>query len=291
MAEERRIALRIGVNLGDVVVEDDDLLGDGVNVAARLEQLCPPGGVLISGSAHDHLSGKLDVRFEYAGEQRLKNIARPVRTYQMALAGFPSPVPTSCRADKPAVAVLPFENMSGDPEQIYFSDGMTEDVITELSRFRELTVIARNSTFSFRGQSVDVRDVGRSLGAEYVVEGSVRRAGDRVRITAQLVDAANGLHLWAERYDRALKTCSLSRRRLRRASSRQLPSASETIASLPGGDALQRTSAPMICSFKPSGFPMCSRRKRSNALRRCSNRHSRSIPPSPVPIRGSPSFT
>ena len=175
-----------------MVVENGDLLGDGVNVAARLEQLCPPGGILISGSAHDHLSGKLDVRFEYAGEQRLKNIARPVRTYQMVLAGSPSPLPPSFRADKPAVAVLPFENMSGDPEQTYFSDGMTEDVITELSRFSELTVIARNSTFSFRGQSVDVREVGRSLGAGYVVEGSVRRAGDRVRITAQLVDAANG---------------------------------------------------------------------------------------------------
>ena len=205
VTSERRIALRIGVNLGDVVVEGDDLLGDGVNVAARLEQLCPPGGVLISGSAYDHLSGKLDVRFEYAGEQRLKNIARPVRTYQMVLAGSPSPLPPSVRADKPAVAVLPFENMSGDPEQTYFSDGMTEDVITELSRFRELTVIARNSTFSFRGQSVDVRDVGRSLGAGYVVEGSVRRAGDRVRITAQLVDAANGRHLWAEKYDRAVE--------------------------------------------------------------------------------------
>ncbi len=202
---EPRIALRIGVNLGDVVVEDDDLLGDGVNIAARLEQLCPPGGVLISGSAYDHLSGKLDVRFEYAGEQRLKNIARPVRAYQMVLAGSPSPLPPSVSADKPAVAVLPFENMSGDPEQTYFSDGMTEDVITELSRFRELTVIARNSTFAFRGQSVDVRHVGRSLGAGYVVEGSVRRAGDRVRITAQLVDAVNGLHLWAERYDRAME--------------------------------------------------------------------------------------
>ena len=205
VTSERRIALRIGVNLGDVVVEGDDLLGDGVNVAARLEQLCPPGGVLISGSAHDHLSGKLDVRFEYAGEQRLKNITRPVRAYRMVLAGSPSALPSSFRADKPTIAVLPFENMSGDPEQVYFSDGMTEDVITELSRFGELTVIARNSTFSFRGKTVDVRDVGRSLGAGYVVEGSVRRAGDRVRITAQLVDATNGGHLWAERYDRAVE--------------------------------------------------------------------------------------
>ncbi len=201
---ERRIALRIGVNLGDVVVDGDDLLGDGVNVAARLEQLCPPGGVLISGSAHDHLSGKLDVRFEYAGEQRLKNISRPVRTYRMVLPGSAA-LPSSVRGDKPTIAVLPFENMSGDPDQVYFSDGMTEDVITELSRFGELTVIARNSTFAFRGQSVDVREVGRALGAGYVVEGSVRRAGSRVRITAQLVEAANGGHLWAEKYDRAVE--------------------------------------------------------------------------------------
>ena len=204
-APERRIVLRIGVNLGDVVVDGDDLLGDGVNVAARLEQLCPPGSVLISGSAHDHLSGKLDVGFEYAGEKHLKNIERPVRTYQMVVAGSASASPASIRTDKPTIAVLPFENMSGDPEQAYFSDGMTEDVITELSRFGELTVIARNSSFAFRGQSVDVRHVGRSLGAGYLVEGSVRRAGNHVRITAQLVDAANGGHLWAERYDRAME--------------------------------------------------------------------------------------
>ncbi|MCA1408172.1 hypothetical protein I6F26_28590 [Ensifer sp. IC3342] len=201
---ERRIVLRIGVNLGDVVVEADDLLGDGVNVAARLEQACPPGGVLISGTAHDQLSGKMDCDFEYAGEQRLKNIARPVRAYRMVLdhahhAATPPP------ADKPAVAVLPFENMSGDPEQIYFSDGITEDIITELSRFRELMVIARNSSFSFRGKNIDVREIGRSLGVRYLVEGSVRRAGGRVRITAQLVDAATGAHFWVDRYDRALE--------------------------------------------------------------------------------------
>jgi adenylate cyclase len=202
----RRIVLRIGINLGDVVVEGDDLLGDGVNVAARLEQICPAGSVLISGTTYDHLEGKLDCRFEYAGEQRLKNIARPVRTYQLARVGGPfGSVAALPPTDKPAVAVLPFDNMSGDAEQVYFSDGITEDIITELSRFRELLVIARNSSFSFRGQSVDVREIGRTLGAGYVVEGSVRRAGNRVRITAQLVDAMTGAHLWAEKYDRALE--------------------------------------------------------------------------------------
>ena len=184
--EQRRIVLRIGVNLGDVIVEGDDLLGDGVNVAARLEQICSPGGVLISGAAYDHLSGKLDCQFEYAGEQHLKNIARPIQTYRIAFAGAP-PAPTisSQLSGRPAVAILPFENMSGDPEQVYFSDGITEDIITELSRFRELLVIARNSTFAFRGRSIDVREVGSVLGASYVVEGSVRRAGNRDRITVE----------------------------------------------------------------------------------------------------------
>ena len=203
---ERRIVLRIGINLGDVVVEGDDLLGDGVNVAARLEQICPPGGILISGMTHDQLPGKLDCHFEYAGEQRLKNIARPIRAYRMMLDGTSSPEVAGARlADKPAVAVLPFENMSGDPEQVYFSDGITEDIITELSRFRDLMVIARNSSFSFRGKSTDVREIGRVLGAGYVVEGSVRRAGGRVRITSQLVETATGAHLWVERYDGALE--------------------------------------------------------------------------------------
>jgi adenylate cyclase len=203
---ERRIVLRIGINLGDVVVEGDDLLGDGVNVAARLEQICPPGGILISGTTHDQLPGKLDCHFEYAGEQRLKNIARPIRAYRMVLDGTSSPEVAGARlADKPAVAVLPFENMSGDPEQLYFSDGITEDIITELSRFRDLMVIARNSSFSFRGKSTDVREIGRVLGAGYVVEGSVRRAGGRVRITSQLVETATGAHLWVERYDGALE--------------------------------------------------------------------------------------
>ena len=205
-APERRIVLRIGIHLGDVVVEGEDLLGDGVNVAARLEQLCPPGGVLISAAAYDQLPGKLDLPFKNAGEQRLKNIARPVRAYRLAPEGAsvpPGPGAT-CRR-KACCGGAPFENMSGDPEQVYFSDGITDDVITELSRFRELMVIARNSSFAFRGKSMDVREIGRALGAAYVIEGNVRRAGNRVRITVQLVDAASGMHLWAERYDRAVE--------------------------------------------------------------------------------------
>jgi len=207
---ERRIVFRIGVNLGDVVVEGDgDLLGDGVNVAARLQQLCEPGGVLVSGTVYDHLGGKLDCGLVPMGEQRLKNIERPVRAYRVALEPEVSPGPAAlpplALPDKPAIAVLPFDNLSGDPEQAYFSDGITEDVITELSRFRELLVIARNSSFAFRGNATDVREVGRALGAGYVIEGSVRRSGNRLRITAQLVDAVSGAHLWAERWDRPLE--------------------------------------------------------------------------------------
>jgi len=203
---ERRIVLRIGVNLGDVVVDGDDLLGDGVNIAARLEQACPPGSVLISGTVHDQMQGKLNAPFEAVGELRLKNITRPVRAYRMTADGASSVAAATIQfGDKPVVAVLPFENMSDEPGQVYFSDGITEDIITELSRFRHLVVIARNSSFSFRGKSVDVREIGRTLGASYVVEGSVRRAGNRIRITAQLIDATTGTHLWAERYDRALE--------------------------------------------------------------------------------------
>ena len=203
------LQLRIGINLGDIIIEEDgDVYGDGVNVAARLEQLADPGGISISGKVYEEVRDKLPYAFEDRGEQQVKNIARPVRVY--ALRGLkPTVTPRDPKAlplpDRPSIAVLPFVNMSGDPEQVYFSDGISEDVITELSRFRELMVIARNSSFSFRGQSVDVREVGRSLGAGYVVEGSVRRAGDRVRITAQLVNAVTGAHLWAERYDRALE--------------------------------------------------------------------------------------
>lgn len=203
--DDRRLVFRIGVHVGDVVVEaDGDLLGDGVNIAARLEQVGTPGGIVLSGAAHDQLHGKLACVFEDLGELRLKNIERPVRAWRVGAGPAPKPQPNA-GADLPSVAVLPFDNMSDDPSQSWFSDGITEDVITELSRFREVLVIARNSSFTFRGRAVDVREIGRALGVTHVVEGSVRRAGERVRISAQLVDAATGAHLWAERYDRPLQ--------------------------------------------------------------------------------------
>jgi adenylate cyclase len=194
-------ALRIGINLGDVVVEADDLYGDGVNVAARLEGLAEPGGIVVSGTAWDHLHGQPDLRFASLGEQQLKNIARPVRAYRLAGGAAPA---AATPAARPSIAVLPFDNLSGDPAQAYFSDGITEDLITELSRFRDLIVLARHSSFALRGQALGAVEIGRRLGVRFLLEGSVRRAGERVRVTAQLIDAASGDHLWAERYDRAL---------------------------------------------------------------------------------------
>jgi TolB-like protein len=206
LANESRIRLRIGVNLGDVIDEGSDLYGDGVNVAARLEAMAEPGGICVSGTVVDHVGGKVGLDFEDRGAHRVKNIERPVRVYQVSLDGAgDGGAPAFTLPDKPSVAVLPFTNMSGDPEQEYFSDGITEDIITELSRFAFLFVIARNSSFVFRGQAVDVSEVGRKLGVRYVVEGSVRRSGNRVRVTAQLIDAATGNHVWAERYDRDLE--------------------------------------------------------------------------------------
>jgi adenylate cyclase len=203
--DHEHIVLRIGVNLGDVMVEGSDLYGDGINIAARLEGIAEPGGILVSGTAYDHIRNKVKVGFDDLGSQSLKNIAEPVRIYRVV--GTPT-VPiaaTRATSDKPSIAVLPFANMSGDPEQQYFSDGITEDIITELSRFRSLFVIARNSSFQYREQAVDVRHVARELGVQYVVEGSVRKASGHVRITAQLIDAATGNHLWVERYDRPLE--------------------------------------------------------------------------------------
>ena len=203
---ERRIIFRIGVNLGDVVVDGDDLMGDGVNVAARLQQLCDPGGIAISGTAYDHLQGKVDLALDFAGEQQVKNMARPVRVYRARL-GIPSAVdrPVLILPDKPSIAVLPFQNMSGDPEQDYFADGMVEEIITALSRLRWLFVIARNSSFTYKGRAVDVKEVGRVLGVRYILEGSVRKAGKRVRITGQLIDTATGAHLWADRFEGAIE--------------------------------------------------------------------------------------
>jgi adenylate cyclase len=202
--DDRHIVLRIGVNLGDVMVEGSDLYGDGVNIAARLESLAESGGILISGTAYDHIGTKIKVAFEDVGAQKLKNIAQPVRAYRVTGTPVITITPPKLTTDKPSIAVLPFDNMSGAPDQQYFSDGITEDIITELSRFRSLFVIARNSSLQYRDKAADVPRVARELGVQYVVEGSVRKAGDRLRITAQLIEAATGNHLWAEHFDRPL---------------------------------------------------------------------------------------
>jgi TolB-like protein/Flp pilus assembly protein TadD len=209
-AADSRIELRIGINLGDVIVEGDDLYGDGVNIAARIEALTDPGGVLVSHTVHDQVRDRLPFVFEDLGEQQVKNIARPVRVYRVrdaSAAKSPSaPAPPALPLpDKPSIAVLPFANMSGDPEQEYFVDGTVEEIITALSQIRWLFVIARNSTFTYKGRPADVKEVGRELGVRYVLEGSVRKAGGRVRITAQLIDALSGTHLWADRFDGSLE--------------------------------------------------------------------------------------
>ena len=201
---DRRIELRIGIHQGDIVVEDGDIFGDGVNVAARLEALADPGGICVSARVQEDAAGRLDLTFADMGEQNLKNIARPIRAYRVGpgttsapLAQAPLPLP-----DKPSIAVLPFQNISGDPEQEVFADGMVEDITTALSKLRWFFVISRNSSFAYKGRAVDVKQVGRELGVRYVLEGSVRRGGNRLRITAQLVEAETGNHVWAERYDR-----------------------------------------------------------------------------------------
>jgi adenylate cyclase len=202
---DRRMMFRIGINLGDVVVDGGDLFGDGVNIAARLEALAEPGGICISDTVQRQLTGKTDLVFEDAGERQLKNITRPVRVWRwVEAAATVEPAKTLSLPDRPSIAVLPFDNLSGQPEETYFSDGITEDIITGLARFRSLFVIARNSSFAFRGKPIDVAEIGRRLGVSYLLEGSVRRAGNRVRITAQLIETATSAHLWAERYDRSL---------------------------------------------------------------------------------------
>jgi TolB-like protein len=203
--QEERIEFRVGIHQGDIIIDGDDIFGDGVNVAARLEGLAEPGGICVSNRVQEDAEGKLEITFENAGEQQLKNIARPVRVYRVRFGGAaPNSRPALPLPDKPSIAVLPFQNMSGDPEQEYFADGVVEEIITALSRFRHLFVIARNSTFTYKGRAVDVKQVGRELGVRYVLEGSVRKSGDRVRITGQLVDVSTGAHLWADRFDGTL---------------------------------------------------------------------------------------
>ena len=205
---EARIHLRIGINLGDVIEDRGEVFGDGVNLAARLEAVSEPGGICISSMVWEQCQGKVKSTFTDGGEKEFKNISRPIRIFQWTPdVDRPSnnlPSTDNLSHHKPSIAVLPFDNMSGDPEQEYFSDGITEDIITELSRFRSLLVIARNSSFAFKGQSIDVTEIGKKLGVQFVVEGSVRKTGDRIRITAQLIETSTGSHLWAERYDRNL---------------------------------------------------------------------------------------
>ncbi len=215
--EDRRIAFRIGVNLGDIIIEGDDILGDGVNIAARLEALAEPGGVAISGRIYEDVRDRLDAAFADTGEQSLKNIARPIRVWHwFGAAEEASAASTSLTVqsqtpldlslpDKPSIAVLPFENRSGDPEQEFFADGMAEDIISALSQFDSLFVIARNSTFSFKGQTVSTAEVSEALDVRYVIDDSIRKAGNRIRVAAQLVDASSGSPIWAERYDRDLE--------------------------------------------------------------------------------------
>ena len=207
--QDKRMAFRIGITVGDVIVEGDDLYGDGVNIASRIEALANTGGICISASAYEQVRHKLSLAYEDMGEQSLKNIADPVHLYRIAaddMADTPAAaVPSDPLFRRPAVAVLPFENLSADPEQDYFADGLTEDIITSLSLWRSFPVIARNSTFAYKGASPDIRTVGEDLGARYVIEGSVRKGGNRVRVTAQLINAETGHHVWAERYDRGLE--------------------------------------------------------------------------------------
>ena len=211
IADARRMQLRIGINQGDVVFDDARVYGEGINVAARLEGIAEPGGICLSGKVYDEIQGRIDLTYEDLGAQQLKNIERPVRVYRIVvhstgLASLaPQKTPLLALPDRPSIAVLPFANMSGDQSQDYFSDGITEDIITELSRFSELFVIARNSSFQYKDRAADARQIARELGVRYLLEGSIRRAGERVRITAQLVDAHTGAHRWAERYDRAVE--------------------------------------------------------------------------------------
>jgi adenylate cyclase len=203
--QHKRIEFRIGIHVGDIIIADNDVFGDGVNIAVRLETLAEPGGIVVSGTTYDYVRKKVNVGFDDIGVHTLKNIADPVRAYRVSTAPTVATSEDRAATDKPSIAVLPFDNMSGGEEQQYFSDGISDDIITELSRFRQLRVLARNSSFRFRGPNVDIGRVSRELSIQYILEGSVRRMGHRIRITAQLIDASSGHHVWADRFDRPLE--------------------------------------------------------------------------------------
>ena len=286
---DRRIELRMGINIGDIIIDNDDIYGDGVNVAARLEALAEPGSICVSRVVRDQVRDKLDVAFHDLGDHSVKNIARPVRVFRVMIEGAPTastagptaqvaPAGLPALPDRPSIAVLPFQNMSGDPEQEYFVDGIVEDIITGLSRIKWLYVVARNSSFVYKGRAVDVKQAGRELGVRYVLEGSLRKSGNRVRVTAQLIEALTGTHVWAERYDRALddifevqdeitiNSSALSSRHCARPRS-SAPSASVRIGS-----------TPTICTCVRCRTCMCSCPARPIRRWLCSNRRSNYSP-------------
>lgn len=252
--EDKRIAFRVGVNIGDVIVEAHDIFGDGVNIAARLESIAEPGGVCISSFAYDQVRGKVEVEFVDLGEQTLKNIDRPVRIYASKLKGgaISAPAPEAEKPlplpDKPSIAVLPFDNMSDDPEQEYFTDGMVEDIITALSRFKSLFVIARNSSFTYKGKAVEIKQVGRELGVRYVLEGSVRKTGDKVRISGQLIEAATGANLWLTGLTELWMTSLRCRTRSHQTSSRQSSRALYRRRSIARSANRLKASTPLTCT-------------------------------------------
>ena len=250
--EDRRIEFRIGINVGDIIIDEGDIYGDGVNIAARVETLASPGAICLSENAYQQMKGKLTLDVSDMGEQQLKNIAQPVRVYRVRLDGATATVAPTL-PDKPSIAVLPFANMSGDPEQEYFADGISEDIITGLSKLRWFFVIARNSSFTYKGKAVDVKRVARELGVRYVLEGSVRKGGNRMRITAQLIDAAANNHIWADRYDGSPTFSRCRTRSPRRSSPRSSPGCWRRRASV-RKTARRTISAPGKWSFRQTPF-------------------------------------
>jgi adenylate cyclase len=286
---ERRIDFRIGINLGDIIIDEGDIYGDGVNVAARLEALAEPGGICVSRVVRDQVRDKLDVAFEDLGEQQVKNIARPVHVYRVAPKG-PLPNPPSQAGegwagaalrlpDKPSLAVLPFQNMTGDVEQDYFVDGMVEEITTAMSRLPWLFVIAGNSSFAYKGKSPDLRQVGRELGVRYVLEGSVRKAANRVRITGQLIDTTTGAHIWADRFEGGLDDIFELQIRWRRVSSvRSSPSCANPRSSV-RRESRPGALMPTTYTFVRSPNSISSVRRACAGPSRCCSAGSRSIPP------------